>query len=206
MALVGMMGPRSPTASTSTTGVARAPLKKVLTRSRDYMSSGALTVDEAVLAYITKLDDHRKKCEAEGRYTEAKASASRLADLKTAQVERLRKGLVVNQMHELGDVHKVYGEETEKFLSMWRRRIKEYGANLARALEDLKALHDKQREQFMQEQSRKRPTKPKPSRDYLNQKKVGLQYSIRGSAWGISGAHFITCMACVYAPALRTFF
>jgi|LauGreStaDraftv2_3_1035109.scaffolds.fasta_scaffold97558_2 hypothetical protein len=51
-----------------------------------HLGTGHLVTDEAVLVYIRKLEDHRKRCENENRYLEAKAAASRLADLKTAQV------------------------------------------------------------------------------------------------------------------------
>ena len=65
---------------------ARAPLKKVLTKSNSYMQTGSLEYDVAVVSYMQKLDEHRKRCEAEGRYQEARAALTRLADLKTAQV------------------------------------------------------------------------------------------------------------------------
>ena len=44
--------------------------------------------DEAVLSYMRKLEEHRRKCEVDKRYAEAQAAAVRLADLKTAQVRR----------------------------------------------------------------------------------------------------------------------
>lgn len=69
--------------------------------------AGNLSYDDAVLSYLARLDDHRKKCELEGRYEEARAASNRLADLKTAQVERLRQELVANQSRELEDVNKV---------------------------------------------------------------------------------------------------
>lgn len=48
--------------------------------------AGSLAYDEAVLSYLQKLDEHRRKCESDGRYAEARAAALRLADLRTAQV------------------------------------------------------------------------------------------------------------------------
>jgi hypothetical protein len=64
--------------------------------------AGTLAYDEAVVQYMQKLEDHRRKCEVEGRYAEAKAAARRLAELRTAQVARLRQELVDNQAKELG--------------------------------------------------------------------------------------------------------
>lgn len=60
------------------------------------------------------------------RYPEAKAAAKRLADLKTAQVERLRQELTSNQHKELGEVSAVYEEETRKFHNLWDGRVKNY--------------------------------------------------------------------------------
>ena len=77
--------PPSP-AGSSTSSPSKAPFKKILSKNRDYLGTGHLVYDEAVLSYIRKLEEHRKKCEIERRYNEAKAAASRLADLKTAQV------------------------------------------------------------------------------------------------------------------------
>lgn len=45
----------------------KTPLKKILTKNRYYMETGNLSYDDAVLNYISKLDDHRRKCETEGR-------------------------------------------------------------------------------------------------------------------------------------------
>lgn len=84
--------PPSPEASSSApltaspSGLMKAPFKKILSKNRDYLGTGHLVTDEAVLMYIRKLEEHRKRCESENRYLEAKAAASRLADLKTAQV------------------------------------------------------------------------------------------------------------------------
>lgn len=89
--------PTSPTASSSSallsslpsaSGLSKAPFKKILSKNRDYLGTGHLVYDEAVVAYMRKLEEHRRKCEADKRYAEAKAAAERLADLKTAQVRQ----------------------------------------------------------------------------------------------------------------------
>ena len=86
--------PPSPTASSSlscspsASGLAKAPFKKILSKNRDYLGTGHLVYDEAVLSYMRKLEEHRRKCEVDKRYAEAQAAAVRLADLKTAQVRR----------------------------------------------------------------------------------------------------------------------
>jgi hypothetical protein len=45
-----------------------AALKRSLSRARAaYMGTGQLTADDVVLAYMRRLDDHRKVCELTGR-------------------------------------------------------------------------------------------------------------------------------------------
>jgi len=172
--LQNALGPSTSAVSLGSDGttLSRAPLKKVLTKNRSYLETGNLTYDEAVLSYLMKLDDHRKKCEVEGRYDEARAAANRLADLKTAQVERLRSELVANQARELEEVHKVFDEETGKFVALWDRRVREYETNFGRAVEDLRAAHEEQRARYTEELLTRKPLRPKPSRDYLNQKRI----------------------------------
>eukprot|EP00798_Chlamydomonas_sp_ICE-L_P028800 gene28801-31989_t len=136
------------------------------------METGSLAVDETVLSYVTKLDDHRKKCESEGRYAEAKAANLRLADLKTAQVERLRTELMQRQAMELEDVHNVYAEEMVKFNAMWSKRVREYDLKVAQSVEGMRTSHQEQGAAYEETLLAKTPTKPKHSRDYLNQKKI----------------------------------
>ncbi len=68
---------------------------------------------------------HLRLChsEAEARYAEAKAASSRLADLKTQQVEKLRQQLVEVQTKEMAEVQRVYEEETRKFHKIWENRL-----------------------------------------------------------------------------------
>eukprot|EP00198_Chlamydomonas_reinhardtii_P007796 XP_001697133.1 predicted protein [Chlamydomonas reinhardtii] len=134
--------------------------------------TGSLHVDEAVVAYMAKLEEHRRRCEAEGRYQEAKVATKRLADLRTAQVEKLRQELAANQTRELEEVQGVYEEETAKFHHIWDGRMRDYAANLAKATEDLRASHTSQLAAFVEELQKKRPTRARPSRDYLLQREM----------------------------------
>jgi hypothetical protein len=149
----------------------KAPLKKVLSKNRPYLGTGHLVYDEMVLDYISKLEEHRKKCEVERRYPEAKAAARRLADLKTAQVEKMRQELVVVQTRELSEIQRVYEEESKKFDAVWAGRIADYDAAAASAIEDLRHAHEQQALQFQQELVQKRVL-PRPTRDFLDGKRI----------------------------------
>ncbi|KAG2437819.1 hypothetical protein HXX76_005439 [Chlamydomonas incerta] len=148
------------------------PFRRLITKNRAYLETGSLHVDEAVVAYMAKLEEHRRRCEAEGRYQEAKVATKRLADLRTAQVEKLRQELAANQTRELEEVQGVYEEETAKFHHIWDGRMRDYATSLAKATEDLKAAHTAQLAAFVEELQKKRPTRARPSRDYLLQREM----------------------------------
>ncbi|GFH25878.1 predicted protein [Haematococcus lacustris] len=141
-----------------------------------------------------KLDEHRRKCESEGRYAEARAASQRLVELKTAQVSKLRSELLESQAKELAGVSALFEEETAKFNQAstgavtlqplplvgytpagggaWDEKVNEFEQNFAQAVEDLKATHDEGRARHGDDLANKRPVRPKPSREYLNQKKI----------------------------------
>ncbi|KAG2497380.1 hypothetical protein HYH03_004538 [Edaphochlamys debaryana] len=148
------------------------PFKRLITKNRSYLETGNLHVDEAVVSYMGKLEEHRRRCEAEGRYQEAKVATKRLADLKTAQVDRLRQELAANQVRELEEVQGVYEEETAKFHLIWDSRMREYAGSVVRAVEELRANQQLQLAGFVEELQRKRPQRARPSRDYLHQREV----------------------------------
>lgn len=58
--------------------------KQVGTR-RNYLEHGHITEDEAVLSFMRALEEHRKKCEKEGKYMEARTASKRLHDLKVKE-------------------------------------------------------------------------------------------------------------------------
>mmetsp|Transcript_9940 Transcript_9940/g.27037 ORF Transcript_9940/g.27037 Transcript_9940/m.27037 type:complete len:437 (+) Transcript_9940:117-1427(+) len=144
------------------------PLRRVL--KTGYMTTGNVDQkDGAVISYLHKLQEHRRVCVEDGRYEEAKATAERLASLRTQQVERLRQGLVANQARELEDVHKVFSEESTKLAKLWRGRVKEYERSFARSVEEFRALHQEQ-QQVLIDQMHTKVQNPRPSKTYLHQR------------------------------------
>lgn len=61
----------SPTSASGGRGgsVGQSAMKQILNA---VLESGTLAYDDTVVKYMSKLDEHRKKCEADGRYSEAK--------------------------------------------------------------------------------------------------------------------------------------
>jgi hypothetical protein len=91
-----LIGPGSPSSSLNGS--------KCLSQRRPYMETGRINLQDAVTNYMQKLEDHKKKCEAQGRYPEAQAAAKRLQDLRTQQAAKLRTELVTQQKVEVEQV------------------------------------------------------------------------------------------------------
>eukprot|EP00877_Chromochloris_zofingiensis_P002483 jgi/Chrzof1/12235/Cz06g26160.t1 len=137
------------------------------------MATGPAPTDGTVLvAYIQRLDEHRKLCELNGRYAEAKAAVKRIQDLRRAQAERLRAELLTTQHSELAHLQQTFEDDKVRFEKDWHARIAEYEQNLATQLAALKGAHEVQVDIFAQEAEAKRPEKPKLSAEYLNQRKI----------------------------------
>lgn len=64
----------SPNAASS---AASSSFKRFLSQTRPYLETGFVTGDDAVLMYMLKLQEHKKKCEAAGKYDEALAANKR---------------------------------------------------------------------------------------------------------------------------------
>jgi len=57
-------------------------------------------------------------------------------------------GLLAHQAHELGDVNKLFAEETAKLVRAWKGRVKEYELAFTASVEELRALHEQQQQQL----------------------------------------------------------
>ena len=128
----------SPTSDIRGSSARQSSMKQILNA---VLESGTLAYDDTVVKYMSKLDEHKKKCEADGRYSEAKAAANRLADLRTAQVARMRQEILSVQTRELSEVQRVYEEETKTFNEEWEARIEEFGRGVRAAQKEMKNAH-----------------------------------------------------------------
>lgn len=128
--------------------------------------------DDAMLAYMQRLEEHRKRCDLSGRYAEAAAAAKRMQDLKAAQAERLQGQLAVQQHSEICQLQERYQQETQLFDQQWRERVAAYEAGVAGQLATLRAAHEAQLADFLLQAEVRRPGQPQHSADYLNSRKV----------------------------------
>eukprot|EP00803_Ostreobium_quekettii_P004772 evm.model.scf_688.10 EVM.evm.TU.scf_688.10 scf_688:60923-64515(-) len=165
MALCVLLSVRSPTMPTSSS-------KKFLTQRRPYMESGHLGRESAIVSYMRKLEDHRLKCEREGKYTEAQAAAVRAHELRTAEAERRRRDMLLRHQSELQEVQRAFQQEGLQFNSVWDLRMKHYEEAFEKQAENLKQQHDMQLGTSRMELERRRPMRPKYSSELLNKRKI----------------------------------
>ncbi|GMH37720.1 hypothetical protein BSKO_05593 [Bryopsis sp. KO-2023] len=165
LALCVLLSVQSPSAPVS-------PSRKFLTQRRPYMESGYLGHEEAIVSYIAKLQEHKKKCERESRYTEAQAAAGRLHELKTTEAERRCQDMLERHRAELKEVDQAFLEERTQLNRMWDLRIQHFEADFEKQVEKLKTQQFQESQEFWLEQGRRRPVRPKYSRDLLNKRKI----------------------------------
>ena len=106
-----------------------SPDKKFLTQRRPYMESGHLGHEEAIMSYMRKLEEHRLKCEREGKYPEAQAAAQRVHELRTTEAERRRRDMLNRHHAELQEVQYAFEQESAQFNNVWDLRMKHYDAS-----------------------------------------------------------------------------
>ncbi|KAF6250675.1 hypothetical protein COO60DRAFT_760242 [Scenedesmus sp. NREL 46B-D3] len=128
--------------------------------------------EDAMLAYMQRLHEHRKRCELSGRYGEAAAAAQRMQDLQAAQAGRLRGQLAGQQRSEICQLQERYQQETQLFDQQWRQRVAAYEAAVAGQLATLRAGHEAQLAEFLLQSEVRRPAQPQHSAEYLNSRKV----------------------------------
>mmetsp|Transcript_22486 Transcript_22486/g.31277 ORF Transcript_22486/g.31277 Transcript_22486/m.31277 type:complete len:407 (-) Transcript_22486:103-1323(-) len=149
-----------------------SPKTKQVGTRRNYMEHGHITEDEAVLSFMRALEDHKKKCEKEGKYMEARTAAKRLHDLKLHE-ERKHKGEMKNRHdNEHGDAHRAFAMEQDQHKQIWDLKMADYEDSVAEQVARLKQSHLEKLEKFFGEADVKRPKRPQFSKQLLNQRKI----------------------------------
>ena len=88
---------------------------------------------QPVLSYMKKLELHRKKCEREGKYLEARAASLRLAELKAKEAQRMRAAILQRQVGKAGCVDATQGSHGFQVVSSWLVELGADGAQQPRA-------------------------------------------------------------------------
>lgn len=137
-----------------------------------YLENGNITEDEAVLGFLRALEEHRKKCEKEGKYMEARVAAKRLNDLKVHEEQKRKQEVRARHLSERLDAERAFALEQEQHNKLWEEKIMEYEAWVAEQMERLKKLHVAKFEEFTSEAEGKAPRRPQFSKELLNQRKI----------------------------------
>eukprot|EP00891_Asterochloris_glomerata_P007516 jgi/Astpho2/7516/e_gw1.00114.118.1_t len=121
---------------------------------------------------MKKLELHRKKCEREGKYLEARAASLRLAELKAKEAQRMRAAILQRQETEIALAEAAFEKEKVRLEALWQQRKDEYSAAVETQVQKLSEKHAAQLEAFHYAIEMRRPCRPKYSKDLLNQRKV----------------------------------
>ena len=149
-----------------------------LTRSRrvgyrkSFLENGRLTEDEAVLGFLRALEEHRRKCEKEGKYMEARVATKRLHDLKVHEEQKRKEEVRQRHLNERLESERAFAIEQEQHNKLWEEKVVEYEAWVGEQMERLKRLHIAKFEEFRAEAEVKVPRRPQFSKELLNQKKI----------------------------------
>ena len=88
--------------------------------------------DSAVQDFLEILEEHRRNCERQGKYTEAEVARTRLEELKMHEENRRKEAMRSRQIAERLGVEEAYKLEYEQFKMVWDKKIADYDENAAK--------------------------------------------------------------------------
>ena len=154
--------------------------KTTLSARRSYRENGQLTEDEAVLEFLRALEEHRRVCEREGKYLEARTAAMRINDLKVHEESRKREEIRARQMSERLKAERAYAAESSSHASMWEAKEGEYEASVKEQVERLKGVHLEKLIAFKDGVESRAPTRPQYSKELLIQRNLEATLARQG--------------------------
>ncbi|KAA6424562.1 MAG: hypothetical protein FRX49_05772 [Trebouxia sp. A1-2] len=152
---------------------------RALSQRRAYMDSGWLAQDQAVIAYMKKLELHKKRCERDGKYLEARAASVRLAELKTQEAQRMRQAIMERQARshkylevEIALAEEAFQKDKAQLADLWAQRTHQFQQAVDLQVSKQSQKHAAQLEAFQYAVGSRRPAKPHCSKELLNQRRV----------------------------------
>jgi len=76
-------------------------------------------ISKLSLPFSAVLEEHRKQCEAEGKYVEAEMAKNRIEELKIQDFTRRRETLIYEQAREREEVEQAHLMEYQDFNKRW---------------------------------------------------------------------------------------
>lgn len=135
-----------------------------------YKLSGHITEDEAVLSFMRALVDHQKRCEREGKYDEAQATARRVAELRATEEQKRRRQILEQHAAERAQAETAYLAECEQHAELWDAKEAEYDMAVEEQLRRLAEAQRARLDDFAGEAAARAPRRPQPSKALLAQR------------------------------------
>ena len=92
--------------------------------------------------FLILLEEHKKNCEATGKYSEAEIAKKRLEELHAHEASRRDEALRSRQVAQRLGVEEAHMLEFRQFNSMWNRTMKEYEERATELLEAMRQRHE----------------------------------------------------------------
>ena len=91
------------------------------------VNAGTEAVSESNIdEFIEILDQHRKKCEKEGKYVEAEMAKNRINEIKSQEVQKFRDNLRSKQLSERLEVEEAHLVEFNQFNQLWDKKMGDF--------------------------------------------------------------------------------
>ena len=98
--------------------------------------------EAALQDFIQLLEDHKKSCEAAGKYMEADVAKKRLEELRRHEEERRDENLRSRQVAQRLGIEEAHMLEFQQFNEMWDRTMHEYEERARELLEAMRQRHE----------------------------------------------------------------
>jgi hypothetical protein len=126
---------------------------------------------DAVAEFMETLNEHRKNCEALGRYVEAEIARKRLDELRAHEESRAREGLRARQLAELLAVEEAHMMEFQQFNGLQDAKMAAFEMNAQALMDALRTRHADELRDF-QQRLLATAGAPKHSKEYLTLRDV----------------------------------
>lgn len=129
------------------------------------------TQESAIADFLQILEEHRKNCEAQGKYVEAEVAKKRFEELKSHEENRKRESMKAQQIKERLGVEEAHMLEYQQFNSQWDKKYNDYEEQCINQMNAMKERHLQELKEFQQKLLEKQQ-KPKFSPVLLNYRKI----------------------------------
>lgn len=126
---------------------------------------------EALQDFLEILQEHRKICEALGKYTEAEIAKKRMDELKAHDEQRRREAVRSRQLAEQLAVEEAHMLEFQKFNELWDTKMQAFEQNAQALMDAMRVRHADELREFQQKLIAK-ALQPRHTSEYLNLREV----------------------------------